>query len=85
MVVAYHNELNETNIQFLINDCHADYLMIRNDKGKTAWDYCMIQKKEHHSCPSTTTATSPPNVTKRIAMPYKILEQKRRQQIMVSL
>jgi ankyrin repeat protein len=88
LVRSYKNdELNETILRFILDDCHADYLMIRNNDGNTAWDYGRIQKKKHYhsfSKNTTTATTSPPNVVIRI-MPYEMMEQKRRQQIMSSI
>jgi ankyrin repeat protein len=49
IIVSYRYELNRGKIaQFLVNDCQADFLTIKNKKGKTVWDISRLNSNRFY-------------------------------------
>jgi Ankyrin repeats (many copies) len=78
-VVSMGDHRSEQIVQFLLDDCHADYLTIKNIYGQTAWDIKMMHLNSKDNTSSMNKKQS------RLIEHYVVMEQKRRQQIFSSI
>jgi ankyrin repeat protein len=62
-VSGSRDDRRETIVKFLLEDCNADYLTIRNNNGQTAWDMNRMHRNQENN---------------NIILHHVVMEQKRR-------